>query len=81
MGIASKFQIVMMNKYSKSEWNTFDNIEVLQILRIFLSIKAHNSKYSGTSVIALASKVQVAMVNKYSKFGWNSFDSIEVIDV
>ena len=39
MGIESKLEIVMVNKYSKFEWNTFDSIEVTQILRIFLSIK------------------------------------------
>ena len=31
MGLANKVDVVMVNKYFKFEWNTFDSIEVIQL--------------------------------------------------
>ena len=31
MGLASKVDVVMVNKYFKFEWNSFDSIEVIQL--------------------------------------------------
>ena len=35
MGLASKVDVVMVNKYSKFEWYVFDSVEVIQLWKNF----------------------------------------------
>ena len=71
---------MMVNKYIKFEWNTFDSVEIILRFELyyFISIKGAQLKIKGAMVMRLDGKMEVVMRNMYIKFQLDAFDSIKV---